>query len=77
MPIQLTFVGPINRPDPARVQQASGKSFDTVEELLGFLGYLPVQFPHIAVLQDGVRLHHLAPVPSQGELIVMVPTGGG
>ncbi len=78
MPFSLTFVGPISRPSPERVASAQAHApFPTVEALLAHLGYQPVQFPHIAVLSDGVRLHSLDPVPTEGELVVMVPTGGG
>jgi len=78
MAFVLTFVGPISRPSPELVTSAQARgSFPTVEALLAHLGYQPVQFPHIAVLSDGVRLHALDPVPSEGELVVMVPTGGG
>lgn len=78
MPLTLTFVGPISRPAAERIASAQEHGiFDTVEDLLAHLGYLPVQFPHIAVLHEGRRLHALERVPENGELIIMVPTGGG
>jgi sulfur carrier protein ThiS len=78
MSFTLTFVGPISRPSPERVAEAQARGhFATVDDLLAHLGYQPVQFPHIAVLSDGVRLHAMDPVPDHGELVVMVPTGGG
>jgi hypothetical protein len=78
MPVTLTFVGPITRPTPERIASAQAQgSFPTVEALLTHLGYSPVQFPYIAVLVDGVRLHAMDPTPATGELVLMVPTGGG
>jgi len=78
MPFSLTFVGPISRPSPERIASAqSHGSFSTVEALLAHLGFQAVQFPHIAVLSNGVRLHVMDPVPAEGELVLMVPTGGG
>jgi hypothetical protein len=78
MAITLTFVGPITRPTPERVASAQAHGvFPSVEALLAHLGYQPVQFPYIAVLVDGVRLHAWDPTPDSGELVVMVPTGGG
>lgn len=77
MAFVLTFVGPIARPRDEAIASAQQRHFDAVEDLLAHLGYLPVQFPHIAVLHEGRRLHAREPVPDQGEVIVMVPTGGG
>lgn len=78
MAFTLTFVGPISRPSAERIASAQAHgAFDTVDDLLAHLGYLPVQFPHIAVLHEGRRLHASERVPDHGELIVMVPTGGG
>jgi len=78
MAITLTFVGPITRPSPERIASAQEHGvFPTVEALLTHLGYQPVQFPYIAVLVDGARLHAWEPTPDSGELVVMVPTGGG
>jgi len=78
MAFVITFVGPISRPSPDLVASAQVLGiFPTVEALLAHLGYQSVQFPHIAVLHEGVRLHALDPVPTEGEIVVMVPTGGG
>ena len=58
MAVTLTFVGPITRPTPERLAAVVAHgSYPTVHALLAALGYQPVQFPYLAVLVDGARLH--------------------
>jgi len=78
MAVTLTFVGPITRPPPERLAAVVDHGpYTNVHAFLGALGYQPVQFPYIAVLVDGARLHASDPTPDSGELVIMVPTGGG
>ncbi len=69
-------MGPLRRPDQATIDHVA-RTAESVGELLTTLGYPENQHRFIRVFAQGVRLRSDNALPSTGEIVLMLPLGGG
>ena len=72
----ITFMGPLRRPDQATIDHVVHTA-ESVGDLLTKLGYPETQHRFIRVFSQGIRLGSENPLPSTGEIVLMLPLGGG